>query len=168
LVDSTAGHEALSFLDAYSGYNQVTMNPADSEHTTFITDKGTFCYRVMPFGLKNAGATFQRLVDLIFRGQIGSTVEAYVDDIVVKSRKQEDHPRDLREVFETLRKYGMSLNPEKCVFRVTEGKFLGFQISSRGIEVNPDKVKAVLDMDPPRTVNEVQRFVGRVNYLGRF
>ena len=122
----------------------------------------------MPFGLKNAGATFQRLVDLIFRGQIGSTVEAYVDDIVVKSRKQEDHPRDLREVFETLRKYGMSLNPEKCVFGVTEGKFLGFQISSRGIEVNPDKVKAVLDMDPPRTVNEVQRFVGRVNYLGRF
>src|ERR1044071_3350890 len=72
------------------------------------------------------------------------------------------------EVFETLRKYGMSFNPGKCVFGVTEGKFLGFQISSRGIEVNPDKVKAVLNMDPPRTVNEVQRFVGRVNYLGCF
>ena len=168
LVDSTAGHEALSFLDAYSGYNQVMMNPADSEHTAFITDKGTFCYRVMPFGLKNAGATFQRLVDLIFRNQIGTTVEAYVDDIVVKSKKQEDHVNDLQEVFETLRRYGMSLNPEKCVFGVTEGKFLGFQISSRGVEVNPDKVKAVLDMTPPRTTHEVQRFVGRVNYLGRF
>jgi len=108
------------------------------------------------------------LVDLIFRDQIGKTVEAYVDDIVVKSRRQEDHARDLLEVFTYLRKYGMCLNPEKWVFGVTEGKFLGFMISARGIEVNPEKVKAAVDFSPPRNVNEVQRFLGKVNYLSRF
>ena len=104
LVDSTADHEALNFLDAYSGYNQVLMNPADAKATVFMTSEGEFCYKVMPFGLKNAGATFQRLVDHIFRDLLGKTVEAYVDDIVVKSKCQADHPRDLAEVFSMLRR----------------------------------------------------------------
>ena len=95
LVNSMAGHGALSFLDAYYGYNQVLMNPANAKDTTFMTSEGEFCYKVMPFGLKNAGATFQRLVDHIFRDLLGRTVEAYVDDIVVKSRSQADHPRDI-------------------------------------------------------------------------
>ena len=168
LVDSKAGHEALSFLDAYSGYNQVLMNLADAKETAFMTSEGDFCYKVMPFGLKNAGATFQRLVDFIFRDLLGKTVEAYVDDIVVKSKSQADHPRDLAEVFGTLRRNEMWLNPEKCVFGVTEGKFLGFMISARGIEVNPERVKAVLDMTPPTRTHDVQRFVGRVNYLSLF
>ena len=91
-----------------------------------------------------------------------------MDDIVVKSRSQADHPRYLDEVFSTLRRNGMCLNPEKCVFGVTEGKFLGFMISARGIEVNPERVRAVLDMSPPARTHDVQRFVGRVNYLSRF
>ena len=154
LVDSTAGHEALSFLDAYSGYNQISMNPRDEPHTAFITSTGTFCYKVMPFGLKNAGATFQRLVDKVLRNLLGGTVSAYVDDIVVKSKRAEDHAEDLRQVFNALKSSGMSLNPEKCMFGVSEGKFLGFMISERGIDVNPAHITAIAEMRSPRSVKD--------------
>ncbi|GMH09599.1 hypothetical protein Nepgr_011440 [Nepenthes gracilis] len=96
LVDSTAGHELLSFMDAYSGYNQIRMSPADEEHTSFMTDQGTYCYKVMPFGLKNAGATYQRLVNKMFEKQIGRNMEVYVDDMLVKSRVTGDHIRDTK------------------------------------------------------------------------
>ena len=168
LVDATAGHGALSFLDAYSGYNQVVMDPRDEECTAFITNQGTFCYKVMPFGLKNAGATFMRLVHRVFCDQLGKTVSAYVDDIVVRSSSSEEHIHDLGEVFDTLRKFRLSLNPEKCVFGVSSGKFLGFLISARGIDVNPEKIMAVVNMRSPRSRNEVQRLNGAVNYLSRF
>ncbi|VVA38607.1 PREDICTED: Transposon, partial [Prunus dulcis] len=99
LVDATAGHELLSFMDAYSGYNQIFMHPPDSEHTAFITDKGLYCYNVMPFGLKNAGATYQRLVNKIFAGYIGNIMEVYVDDMLVKSRTAEEHLQNLSIMF---------------------------------------------------------------------
>ncbi|CAL9018474.1 unnamed protein product, partial [Prunus brigantina] len=125
LVDATAGHELLSFVDAYSGYNQIFMDPADSENTAFITDRGLYCYNVMPFGLKNAGPTYQRLVNRIFAQHIGSIMEVYVDDMLVKSRTAGEHLENLALMFDILKSYRMRLNPTKCAFGVSSGKFLG-------------------------------------------
>ena len=122
----------------------------------------------MPFGLKNAGATYQRLVNQMFSKQIGRNMEVYVDDMLVKSRKAELHLDDLKETFDTLRKYQMRLNLAKCVFRVSSGKFLGFMVSQRGIKVNPEKVKAILDMTSLKRVKEVQRLTGCITALNRF
>jgi ribonuclease HI len=168
LVDSTAGHRLLTFMDAFSGYNQIMMDDTDQEKTSFITSKGLFCYKVMPFGLKNAGATYQRLMNKMFHHQIGRNVEVYVEDMLVKTKDERKHLEDLKETFETLRRYRMKLNPNKCVFGVSSGKFLGFMVSQRGIEANPDKIKAVLEMTPPRTTKEVQSLTGRVAALNRF
>lgn len=168
LVDSTAGHSLLSFMDAFSGYNQIPMDEQDEESTTFITNMGLFCYRVMSFGLKNAGATYQRLVNKIFKPLIGHTMEVYVDDMITKSKEPRDHVKHLEETFELLRKYEMKLNPEKCAFRVSSGKFLGFLVSHRGIKANSEKIRAVTDMRSPRTVKEVQSLTGKLAALNRF
>ena len=138
LVDSAAGHDRMSFLDAFQGYHQIPMTPSDQEKTTFITPRGAYCYKVMPFGLKNAGATYQRMMTTMFRNQIGKTVEVYIDDMLVKSVRKEDHLVHLREAFEILRRDELRLNASKCLFGVRSGKFLGHIISSRGIEANPD------------------------------
>ena len=116
------------------------MDEVDQEKTSFITSQGLFCYKVMPFGLKNAGATYQRLVNHMFHPQIGWNVEVYVDDMLVKSLEEGSHLDDLQETFETLRRYKMKLNPSKCAFGVSLGKFLGFMVSQRRIEANPDKI----------------------------
>ena len=160
LVDSTAGHKLLSFMDAFSGYNQIKMDKADQEKTSFITSQGLFCYKVMPFGLKNAGATYQRLVNHMFRPQIGRNVEVYVDDMLVKSLNEGKHLNNLQEIFDTLRQYKIKLNPSKCAFGVSSGKFLEFMVSHKGIEANPDKIQAILDMKPPRSMKEVQSLTG--------
>ncbi|KAL0463042.1 UNVERIFIED_CONTAM: hypothetical protein Slati_0191800 [Sesamum latifolium] len=133
------------------------LAPEDRKKVSFITSNGTFCYVAMPFGLKNAGATYQRLVDKIFRPQIGRNVEVYVDDMLVKSKKPEDHIADLEETFAVLRKYRLKLNPAKYAFGVQGGHFLGFMVTQRGIKANPLKIKAILDMKAPACVNEVQR-----------
>ncbi|VVA39116.1 Hypothetical predicted protein, partial [Prunus dulcis] len=106
----------LSFMDAYSGYNQIMMHGDDKAKTSFIIERGTYCYKVMPFGLKNAGATYQRLVNKIFKEQIGKTMEVYVDDMLVKAPKCADHIGNLAESFSLLRQYRMKLNPSKCTF----------------------------------------------------
>jgi hypothetical protein len=168
LVDSTAGHKLLTFMDAFSGYNQIMMDKDDQEKTSFITSKGLFCYRVMPFGLKNAGATYQRLMNKMFHNQIERNVEVYIDDMLVKTKDKNRHLNDLEETFKTLRQYRMKLNPSKCIFGVSSGKFLGFMVSQRGIEANPDKIKAILEMTPPKIVKEVQSLTGRVAALNRF
>ena len=168
IVDATAGHELLSFLDAFSGYNQISMDPNDQEKTSFVTAQGTYCYRVMPFGLKNAEATYQRLVNKIFQKQIGTTMEVYIDDMLVKSTTAELHIAHLFEAFQILRNYNMKLNPAKCAFGVSAGKFLGFIVNHRGIEANPDKIKAVLNMPSPSGIKEVQRLTGRIAALSRF
>lgn len=162
MVDAIAGYELLSFMDAYSGYNQIFMHVADQEHTSFRTDKEVYCYKVMPFGLKNAGATYQRLVNRMFKGQIGRNMEVYVDDMLVKSKTAKGHARDLEEGFATLRRYDMKLNPLKCTFGVASGKFLGFIVSARGIEANPAKIQALIDMPSPRRHKDVQSLTGRV------
>ena len=168
IVDATAGHELLSFMDAFSGYNQISMVPDDQEKTSFVTGQGTYCYRVMPFGLKNARATYQRLVNKMFHKQIGASMEVYIDDMLVKSTTAELHITHLSEAFQILRAYNMKLNPAKCAFGVLAGKFLSFIVNYRGIEANPDKIKAVLDMPPPSNIKEVQRLIGRVVALSRF
>ena len=145
LVDLIARHELLSFMDAFSGYNQIKMNEDDQERTSFVTGQGLFCYKVMPFGLKNEGATYQRLMNKMFAHQIGRNVQVYIDDMLVKILCKNDHLNDLQETFDTLRSYNMKLNPSKCVFGVTTGKFLGFIVSQRGIEVNPEKVRAIME-----------------------
>ena len=129
LVDSIAGHKLLTFMDAFSRYNQIRMTEEDQEKTTFITSQGLYCYKVMPFGLKNAGATYQRLVNKMFSKQIGKNMEVYVDDMLVKSKEELAHLDDLKETFATLKQYQMKLNPSKCVFGVVSGKFLGFMVS---------------------------------------
>ena len=136
IVDATAGHELLSFMDAFSGYNQISMDPNDQENTSFITGQGTYCYRVMPFGLKNAGATYQRLVNRMFQKKIGTTREVYIDDMLVKSTTAELHIAHLSKAFQILRKYNMKLNPAKCAFGVSAGKFLGFIVNHRGIQLS--------------------------------
>ncbi|RVW21001.1 Retrovirus-related Pol polyprotein from transposon 17.6 [Vitis vinifera] len=135
LVDSTAGHSMLSFMDGFSGYSQILMAPEDMEKTSFITEWGTYCYRVMPFGLKNAGATYQRAATTLFHDMMHRDVEVYVDDMIVKSRGRSDHLAALGE---------------------------------RGIEVDPDKIRAILDMPAPRTEREVRGFLGRLQYISRF
>nr|ABA93911.1 retrotransposon protein, putative, Ty3-gypsy subclass, expressed [Oryza sativa Japonica Group] len=154
LVDSTAGCEFMSFLDAYSGYHQIHMNPLDIPKTSFITLFGTFCHLRMPFGLRNALATFARLVYKVLGKQLGRNVEAYVDDFV--------------ETFDSLCAAGIKLNPKKCVFGVRAGKLLGFLVSERGIELNPEKIDAIQQMKPPSSVHEVQKLAGRIAALSRF
>ncbi|XP_016164461.1 uncharacterized protein LOC107606980 [Arachis ipaensis] len=119
------------FMDAYSGYNQIQMHPSNQNKTAFITEYRNYCYKVMPFGLKNAGATYQRLMDKVFTKQIGRNIEIYVDDMVAKTKIGNNHLDDLAEIFGQLRKYNMRLNPEKCAFGVQRGKFLGFLLTSR-------------------------------------
>jgi hypothetical protein len=168
LVNSTSRHQLLSFMDAFSGYNQIQMAEVDQEKTSFITDRGLYCYKAMPFGLKNAGATYQRLVNRMFEKQIGRNVEVYVNDMLVKSIQAPDHVSNLKETFDTLRRYKMKLNPTKCAFGVSSGKFLGYLVSQRGIEANPEKVRVVLEMQPPRKTKHLQQLTGRIAALNRF
>ena len=122
----------------------------------------------MPFGLKNVGAMYQRLVNRMFSKQIVRNVEVYVDDMLVKSKEEENYLDDFKETFNTFRQYSMKLNPTKCAFGVSSGKFLGFTVSQRRIEGNPAKVKAILEMSSPKTIKEVQSLTGRVAALNRF
>ncbi|KAL0455175.1 UNVERIFIED_CONTAM: hypothetical protein Slati_0856700 [Sesamum latifolium] len=155
-------------MDASQGYHQIMLAPEDRKKVSFITYEGTFCYVAIPFSLKNAGATYQRLVDKIFCPQIGRNVEVYVDDMLVKSKKAADHVKDLEETFSVLRKYKLKLNPAKCTFGVQGGCFLGFMVTQKGIEANPLKIKAIINMKAPTCLNKAQRLTGRIAALSRF
>ncbi|CAJ2673127.1 unnamed protein product [Trifolium pratense] len=168
LVDNSSGFKLLSFMDAYSGYNQIPMAVADREKTAFMTESGNYYYNVMPFGLKNAGATYQRMMNKVFRGQIGDMLEVYMDDMIVKSPEELDHVVHLRKVFEQARKYNMRFNPEKCTFGVQAGKFLGFYLTERGIEANPDKCRAFAELPTPSDKKSIQTLNGMLTSLSRF
>jgi hypothetical protein len=144
------------------------MAREDEEKTTFITPCGVYCYVYMPFGRKNAGATFQRLMRKALGAQMGRNTEAYVDDIIVKTRESHTFIEDLEETFANLRKVNIKLNPAKCAFGMPSGKLLGFLVSHRGIEANPDKVKAIEEMHPPCNLKEIQCLAGCMAALGRF
>ncbi|XP_060180738.1 uncharacterized protein LOC132610466 [Lycium barbarum] len=168
MIDATTGYEAMSFMDGSSGYNQIRMAPKDEELTAFRTPKGIYCYKVMPFGLKNAGATYQRAMQNIFDDMLHKNAECYVDDLVVKSREKNDHLKDLRLVFERLRRYQLKMIPLKCAFGVSSGKFLGFIVRQRGIEIDQAKVDAILKMPEPRDIHELKSLQGKLAYLRRF
>jgi ribonuclease HI len=168
LVDATASSELMSLLDCYSGYHQIWMKKEDEPKTSFITPSGTYCYLRMPEGLKNAGGSFSRMTIKVLHSQIGRNVLTYVDDIIVKSMKQDDHIADLHETFANFRQAGLRLNPKKCVFGVKKGKFLGCLVSTKGIEANPNKIEAIIQMEPPNTKKGAQRLVGRLASLNRF
>ncbi|GKA85836.1 reverse transcriptase domain-containing protein [Tanacetum coccineum] len=167
-VESLCGYPFKCFLDAYKGYHQIKMAKEDEEKTAFITNQGIFCYSKMPFGLKNAGATYQRLVDKAFQRQIGRNLEVYVDDLVIKSRTEEEIIRDIAETFKTLRQINMKLNPKKCSFGMQEGMFLGYKVNTDGLKVCPDKADAVLSLPSPRCLKDVQKLNGKLASLNRF
>ena len=146
LVDTTAGHSMLSFMDGFFRYSQILMALEDMK-TSFITKWGTYYYRVMSFGLKNAGATYQKAATTLFHDMRHRDVEVYVA---------------LARFFERIRQFRLRLNPKKCTFGVTFGKLLGYMVSEKGIEADPDKIRAILDMPAPRTEREVRGFLGRL------
>jgi hypothetical protein len=137
-----AGCDLLCFLDCYSGYHQIVIKEEDQEKTAFITPFGAYCYTTMSFRLKNIGATYQRAIQACFKRQLNKNVEAYMDDVVVKTKNSSTLIDDLEETFASLCEYRWKLNPNKCVFGVPSGKLLGFIISHRGIKANPEKISA--------------------------
>ena len=168
LVDSAAGSSMFSFMDGYSGYNQIHMVAKDAEKTTFKTLIGNFYYTVMPLGLKNARPTYQRTMTVIFHHMIHEEMEDYVDDIVIKLKIRTRHLRVLEQVFERCRKYKLCMNPMKCAFGVSTGKFLGFMVHHKCISVYLAKVIAIATMKRPTSVRELKSFLERVSYIRRF
>ena len=168
LVDSAAGSSMFSFMDGYSGYNQICMAIKVAEKTAFKTPIENFYYTMMPFGLENTRATYQRTMTAIFHDMMHKEMEDYVDDIVVKSKTRAGHFQILEQVFERCRKYKLHMNPVKCAFGVSVGKFLGFLIHHRGISVDPAKATAIALMKRPTTLRELKSFLGRVSYIRRF
>ena len=168
LVDSIVGHLILFFTDGFSGYNQILMDLEDMEKTSFINEWGTYCYRVMPFGLKNSRSTYQRAATTLFHDMMYRDVKVYVDDMIVKSRDRADHLASLKIFFKRIRPFILRFNPKKCTFGVTSGKLLGHIVSERGIKVDPEKIKAILDMPALRTEKEIRGFLGRLQYISRF
>jgi hypothetical protein len=144
------------------------MKKEDEPKTCFITPSGTYCYLRMPEGLNNAGGSYSKMNSKLLSSQIGKNVLTYVDDVIVKSTKKENHIADLQEIVANFKKAGLKLNLEKCVFEVKKGKFLGCLVSTKEIEANPSKIEAILRMEPPKTRKGAQRLIGRLASLNRF
>ena len=168
LVDAIAGHPRMSFLDAFQGYHQIPLALEDQEKIAFVTPTRNYHYKVMPFGLKNAGSTYQRMMTRMFEPQLGKNIEIYVDDMVVKSKVVSEYLKDLGGTFNILRRHKLHLNASKCSFDVGSDKFLGYMVTHRGIEVNPDQIKAINDLKPPRNAKKVQKLTGIIAALNRF
>ena len=143
------------------------MATDDQEKTAFITPVGSYHYKVMSFGLKNAGSTYQRMMTKMFEPQLGKNVEVYIDDMVVKSKLVSEHLADLTNIFEILRRRKLRLNASKCSFGVGLGKFLGYMVTHKEIEVNPDQIRAINSLQPPRNPKEVQKLTGMMAALNR-
>jgi hypothetical protein len=168
ILDDAANSEMLSLLDMFSGYHQIRVRREDEKKTSFITPFRTFCFVRMPEGLKNAGCTFSKMIAIVLHPQLRRNILAYVDDIVVKSIQRRDHISDLAETSANLKAVNLRLNPEKCVFSIHKGKVLGCLVSTKGIEANPDKIKALIEMQDPVSVKDVQKLTRRVAALNRF
>ena len=153
----------FSFMDGFSEYNQIRMVPKDAKKTTFKTPTDNFCYTVMPFGLKIAGVIYQRTMTAIFHDMMHRELEDYIDDIVMKLKRQEEHVQILRRVFERCRAFRLRVNPHKCAFGVSSEQFFGFLVHSRRIDVDPAKATAIVTMKLPTTVKEVKSFLGKVS-----
>ncbi len=170
LIDGAAHNQMLSFMDGNAGYNQIMMAEQDIHKTAFMCPGhiGAFEYTVMPFGLRNAGATYQRAMNSIFHDMIGHSLEVYIDDVVIKSPEEGNHVSSLRKAFLRMRQHKLKMNPKKCVFGVQAGNFLGFLVHQRGIEVDRNKAKSIIEALPPRNKKELQSLLGKINFLRRF
>ena len=158
----------MSFLDAFQGYHQIPLALDDQEKTSFVTPVGNYHYKVMSFGLKNTRSTYQRMMMKMFESQMGKNIEVYIDDMVVKSKIVSEHIRDLANIFKILRGHKLRLNAFKCSFGVGSDKFLSYMVTRRGIEVNPDQVRAINNLQTPRNPKEVQKLTGMTAALNRF
>ena len=167
LVDNTAISTLMSFMDGFLGYNQILMAPETMTKTTFVIECGIYCYTVMPFGLKNAGTTYQRMATTLLHDMMHKEVKVYVDEMIVKFITRGGYITNLRKFFERIKKYKLRLNPNKCTFGVTIGKLLGHIVSIRGIEMNPIKIKTIFEMPLPKTEKEIRGFLGRLEYISR-
>ena len=168
ILQRVVGSSRISLLDGFSGFNQILVHPGDQDKTAFTTPWGTFKYVKIPFGLKNAGATFQRAMDIAFAKEIHDFLVGYLDDLTPLSKSDQEHLKHLRQVFLTCRKYGISLNPKKSLFSLEEGKLLGHIISKDGIRINPERIQAILRVPYPRNIKEMEAFLGKINFLRRF
>jgi hypothetical protein len=168
VVDSTTGSVLLCFFDCYSGYHQIALHPDDEDKTAFITPHDIYCYKVMTFGMKNAGATYQKAIQKCLKSQIGKNSEAYVDDVVVKTTEEDKLIVDLTETFANLREFQWKLNPTKCVFCVPSGLLLSFMVGHRGIEASPTKVNAIRKMAKPSNKKDIMKLTGMMAALGYF
>jgi hypothetical protein len=170
LVNTTIGHKVISFMDGNAGYNQIFMAIEDIAKTAFRSPGhvGLYEWIVMTFGLKSAGATYQRAMNYIFHELIGKIVEIYIDDVVVKSKSYKEHLADLQKIVECTRKHGLKINPNKCAFEVSTGQFLGFLIHERGIEVGQKSISAIDNIKAPTNKKELQSLIGKINFIRRF
>jgi hypothetical protein len=168
VIDSTVGCDVLSFLDCYSGYHQISLKEEDKIKKAFITLFGAYAYTTMSFRLKNAGATYQRAIQLCFADQLHHNVEAYMDVGIIKTRNHDEFITDLEETFSSLCKFQWKLNPTKSIFGVPLEKLLGFFVSHRGIKANTDKITAITEMVAPKTIKDVQKLTGCMAALNIF
>lgn len=168
ILHRVVGSTIISLLVGFSDYNQILVHPDDQVKTAFTTPWGTLMYVKMPFGLKNAGATFQREMDIAFSKEIHDFLVMYLDDITIFSKSDQQHLDHLRQVFTKCRKYVISLNPKKYLFGLEEGKLLGHIISKDGIQIDPTRIEAILQLPHPRNIRELQAFLGKINFLRRF
>ncbi|CAL2270791.1 unnamed protein product [Prunus armeniaca] len=154
-------------MDGHSGYNQIFIAEEDVHKTAFRCPGsiGTFEYVVMPFALKNAGATYQRAMNAIFHDMISRNLEVYIDNVVIKSKSRLGHLDDLRSAFERMRRHQLKMNPKKCAFGVSARNFLGFLVHQRGIKIDKNKAKAIIDAPPPKNKKGVQSLLGQINFL---
>jgi hypothetical protein len=167
LINNASGHRVISFLDGNASYNQIFITKEDMSKMVFHCPGfiGLFEWLVMTFRLKNASATYQMAMNLIFRDLLGIMLEIYIDDVVVKSDSMDNQLADLRLALERMHQYGLKMNPLKCAFGVSAGKFLEFIIYEHGIKIDPTKIESINKMNPPQCKNGMQKFLGKLNYL---
>lgn len=168
ILQSVAGSKLMSFLDGFSGYSQILVHLDDQLKTTFKTTWGTYSYQKMPFGLINVAATFQRAMDIAFKGLVNKSVVIYLDDITIYSKKRSNHLRDLKQIFECCQRYGISLNPKNSFFALSEGKLLRFIVSKVGIHIDPDRIREISEIPLPHNKKFMQSFLGQINFVKIF
>jgi hypothetical protein len=170
LINNASGHRVISFLDGNAGYNQIFMAEEDMSKATFLCPGfiGLFEWVVMTFGLKNANTTYRRAMNLIFHDFLRIILDVYNDDVVVKSDGMDDHLADLCLALERMHWYELKMNPLKCAFSVSASKFLGFIIHEHGTEIDLKKMESINKVQPPRCRNDMQKFLGKLNYLRQF
>jgi hypothetical protein len=167
LIKNASRHQVISFLDGNVGYNQIFMAEDDTSKMAFCCPGfiGLFEWVVMTFSMKNAITTYQRAMNLIFHDLLGIILEVYIDDVIVKSDSMDGHLADLRLALERMCRYMLKMNPLKCAFGMSAGKFLGFINHEHSIEIDPTMIESINKVQPPQFKNDMQKFIGKLNYL---